>query len=448
MTENHAGKRVSTGINTLLTSDHVVEDLISKLQNGNSQDAADLYSNCQQDLGYQIIEKVKSQPQLFKLIANMFYRARDFEKAALCCEDLGEYDKAALLYEQNDDFKKAAAMYSQVGNHEKAAEMFEQNQQYKQAAELYLAVKNFSKAALNLEKNQNYFDAAKLYHQLGNSSKALELLQNIQSEHKKFISANLLIADIFAKNNRVDLAINQLFCLTEGLPINQENKDSYYQLANYYKQIGNVDTARGLYHQIHKFDPNFIENMEQLEELESTSKSASKSPPSHLDLPSQDPQVEKHPPPQIVTLMDGFDFLRKVPLFEDLPLFEMKALYHICQQRSFQDGERIIEQGEPGKALYVIRSGKALVQRIEHGQTKNVAVLDRGDHFGEMSLIDDSPTSARVVAGDQVMAFEISRDRFLRFLEINQRLAVKVLRVFISTLCQRLRDTTAKLTVQ
>jgi CRP-like cAMP-binding protein len=154
------------------------------------------------------------------------------------------------------------------------------------------------------------------------------------------------------------------------------------------------------------------------------------------------------PPSEIVGVMEGFNFLRKIPLFEDMPLPEMKAFYNICEERTFQDGERLIEQGRPGMALFVLRSGKVSVQRLEGEKVTEVAILDEGDHVGEMSLVDESPTSARVVARENVMAFEISRDRFLRFLQANDKFAVRVLRVFVRTLCARLRDTTAKLAVQ
>jgi len=98
-------------------------------------------------------------------------------------------------------------------------------------------------------------------------------------------------------------------------------------------------------------------------------------------------------------------------------------------------------------ALYVIRSGTVSVQRVNNGKAKEVAVLGEGDHLGEMSLVDESPTSARVVAKGTVVAFEVARDHFLRFMEANEKFAVRVLRVFVKTLCQRLRETTTKLAV-
>ena len=146
-----------------------------------------------------------------------------------------------------------------------------------------------------------------------------------------------------------------------------------------------------------------------------------------------------------VNIEEGFDFLQKIPLFADMPLTAMKAFYNVCEDRTFLDGERLIEQGQQGMALFVIREGVISVQRVDGEKAKEVAVLNPGDHVGEMSLVDEALTSARVVARGEVKAFEISRDQFLRFLQTNDKFAVRVMRVFVRTLSQRLRETTAKL---
>ena len=86
--------------NTFLTTAQVIQGLIKLLSDGKVAEAADIYSRCQEDIGYLLINKVQSDPRIQKLVANMFFRARDFDKAALCCENLGENDKAAQLYEQ------------------------------------------------------------------------------------------------------------------------------------------------------------------------------------------------------------------------------------------------------------------------------------------------------------------------------------------------------------
>src|SRR5205814_1688829 len=102
--------------------------------------------------------------------------------------------------------------------------------------------------------------------------------------------------------------------------------------------------------------------------------------------------------PALVSMMDGFDFLKSTPLFKDLSLDEMKAVYAACETQRFAPGAVLIEQGQPGEALYVLRKGSAKVTRVAQGAEEMVARMGAGSPAGEMSLVDDAPTSARVSA--------------------------------------------------
>ena len=441
--------------NTFLTTAQVIQGLIKMLSGGKVAEAADIYSRCQEDIGYLLINKVQSDPRIQKLVANMFFRARDFDKAALCCENLGENDKAAQLYEQSDDYRSAAEMYARVENYEKAAEMFERNQNYRQAAELYLKVKNFSRSAANYEKAVNYFLAGKLYHDLGKYRKSMELLQKVQAQDDTFEEATILIGDILGRNGYPDLAIKKLLNVIKSRPVGKDTAELYYHLAGIHHTKGNTEVARNILQQLLNFDISYKDVEDKIKELGgqvAVPEKAAALPDGDEDGEYADLDVEMpegaEPAAAIVGVMDGFDFLQKIPLFADMALQEMKAFYNISEERKFQEGERLIEQGRPGMALYVIRSGKVSVQRMEGDKATEVAVLGEGDHVGEMSLVDESPTSARVVAQGAVVAFEVSRDHFLRFLQANDKFAVRVLRVFVRTLCDRLRETTSKLATQ
>lgn len=440
--------------NTFLTSGQVIDGLMNLLGQGKTGEAADIYSRCQEDVGFLLINKAQNSGPVQKALANMLYRARDYDKAALCCENMGEFAKAAQLYELDDDYQSAAEMYAKVENFDKAAEMFERNQNFRQAADLYLKVKNYARAAANFEKAVNYFIAGKLYHELGKYRKSMELLQKVQTDHDDFKTATILIGDILAKNGYPDLAIKKMLNVIKSEAVGPDNAELYYHLAGFHAIKGNTEVAKNIYQQLLNFDIGYKDVDDKLKELGETSVSDSLS-----DIPSvpEDDEVElgveldvelpagAEPPSQIVGVMDGFNFLQKVPLFADMPLSAMKAFYNVCQDRTLVEGELLIEQGRPGVALFVIRQGEVSVLRVEGDQAKEVAVLGAGDHVGEMSLVDEAPTSARVVAKTEVRLFEVSRDQFLRFLQAHDKFAVRVLRVFVRTMAQRLRETTAKL---
>jgi len=424
-----------------LTTAQLVQRLLQLLAEGRVDQAADIYSRCQEDVGYVLVNKAKTQEKLQKLLANMFFRARDFEKAALCCENLGEFAKAASLYEQADDYQSAAEMYAKVENFEKAAEMFERNQNFRQAAELFLKVKNFARAAANFEKAVDYFLSGKLYHELGKFRKSIELLQKVQAEDERFVPATILIGDILARHGYVDLAIKKLLGVIKDRPVGAQTAELYYHLADLQKRRGNLNVAAEIYQRLLDYDINYKDAADRLAEL----KGASAAPPPLVGAAAAEEAAEGEGQNQIVGVLEGFDFLRRVPLFEDMPLSEMRAFYNVCEERVFEPGELLIEQDRPGLALFVIREGQVSVVRREGDKEREVAQLGPGEYVGEMSLVDDGPTSARVLAKTRTVTFEISRDNFLRFMRSNDRFAVRVMRVFVRTLCQRLRKTTAEL---
>ena len=62
-----------------------------------------------------------------------------------------------------------------------------------------------------------------------------------------------------------------------------------------------------------------------------------------------------------------------------------------------------------------------------------------------MSLLEEAPTSAKVVAKNEVSAFRIDRQKFQHLLEADDRLAVKIFREFSRELSARLREANRKL---
>jgi CRP/FNR family transcriptional regulator, cyclic AMP receptor protein len=78
---------------------------------------------------------------------------------------------------------------------------------------------------------------------------------------------------------------------------------------------------------------------------------------------------------------------------------------------TFAPGEIVIRAGDPADAFYVIVRGRAGVAGKNLSRT-----LREGDYFGEISLIDDGPRSATVIAVDELRTIEIPKSAFLTFL--------------------------------
>ena len=100
--------------------------------------------------------------------------------------------------------------------------------------------------------------------------------------------------------------------------------------------------------------------------------------------------------------------------------------------------EIIFEQGSTGSEMYLIHRGRVLLSVREH-ETKQIplAVLNPGDFFGEMALVDDSPRSATASAvEDDTELIVMDRTRFLFMVRQQPEFALSLMH----TLCRRLRD--------
>ncbi len=92
-----------------------------------------------------------------------------------------------------------------------------------------------------------------------------------------------------------------------------------------------------------------------------------------------------------------------------------------------------------------MRQGSLQVVRVDDdGVATVLATISAGAFVGEMSLLDDAPTSARVIAAGPVKAIRVQRARFERFLFEHERVAVRVYRSFARALSERLRQQNAR----
>jgi len=129
--------------------------------------------------------------------------------------------------------------------------------------------------------------------------------------------------------------------------------------------------------------------------------------------------------------------LRRVPLFEALPEDKLAVLEAAAQRRSFRRGDIVFHKGDDGTSLFLILEGQVrIVLLSESGDEALLGVLDSGDFFGELALIDQQPRSATIVASEPTETLVLHRDDFLAFLRGTPEVAVDMLRI----LSQRLRE--------
>jgi CRP-like cAMP-binding protein len=145
------------------------------------------------------------------------------------------------------------------------------------------------------------------------------------------------------------------------------------------------------------------------------------------------------------TVYPGIAHLRSIVFFEGLTDEECREILQICTITRVAHGTIIFEEGSFGDQCYVVIKGKVRVSKLIPGVGEEaLAVLNPGDYFGEMALLDDFPRSAHAIASTDADLLTISKSDLDELLFFNRDIAYKMLWTFCRTLSARLRDTNAR----
>ncbi|NXX45261.1 KAP0 kinase, partial [Tricholaema leucomelas] len=112
------------------------------------------------------------------------------------------------------------------------------------------------------------------------------------------------------------------------------------------------------------------------------------------------------------------EFLSKVSILESLDKWERLTVADALEPVQFEDGQKIVVQGEPGDEFFIILEGTAAVlqRRSENEEFVEVGRLGPSDYFGEIALLMNRPRAATVVARGLLKCVKLDRPRFERVL--------------------------------
>ena len=128
--------------------------------------------------------------------------------------------------------------------------------------------------------------------------------------------------------------------------------------------------------------------------------------------------------------------IAQVPLFSDLSKREQQVLSANCREREYPAGAALLRQGETGVGLFILTSGSVQVnQQTPDGDVRDLGTFERGAVIGEMSLLDDLPPTATVIAKEPTRALVIPVWDFRAALRESPEIGIKLLAV----LSRRLR---------
>jgi CRP-like cAMP-binding protein len=131
-----------------------------------------------------------------------------------------------------------------------------------------------------------------------------------------------------------------------------------------------------------------------------------------------------------------------------LSSMEIQFLSSLSQEKQLPAGEMIFREGDAGDRMYVVLSGKVRISKqIPGAGEEALAILERGDYFGEMALIDNLPRSAdaRAHTGGAVVLI-IPKDVIGAILDPRKVSSLRLLKILSTVLAQRLRAIEDKIT--
>lgn len=133
-----------------------------------------------------------------------------------------------------------------------------------------------------------------------------------------------------------------------------------------------------------------------------------------------------------MTKKDKISLLRKVGLFSGVSARSLGMIADQMLDRSFAAGEYIVRQGQVGTGFYVVVGGRVSVQR--GGEV--LARFGPGEFFGELSVLDQQPRVAHVIAEEPTVCLALPSWDFTKLLEHNPKIALGLLR----EVARRLRE--------
>ena len=130
-------------------------------------------------------------------------------------------------------------------------------------------------------------------------------------------------------------------------------------------------------------------------------------------------------------------FFKDIPLFAGLSVADHGQLLQVAVRKTYPRQTLLVREGDLGDRFYLLRKGRAKVYLgDDHGREVILSILEPGDFFCEMAMIDDEPCSANVMSLEESEFVSIAKADFQQVMASSPDMARRLLK----SLAQRLRE--------
>lgn len=145
--------------------------------------------------------------------------------------------------------------------------------------------------------------------------------------------------------------------------------------------------------------------------------------------------------------MPDVSYLAKYPPFKTFDGNDLEAMGSAGEEKLVKKDELVFDEDSKGDSMYVLKSGAVKILKKVKNQENTIAVLNPGEFFGEMALLDGLPRSAAVRATTDCELFMISLEGYQKLRREKPHTALKLMDIIIKVLSNRLRQANKNLEV-
>jgi CRP/FNR family cyclic AMP-dependent transcriptional regulator len=144
-----------------------------------------------------------------------------------------------------------------------------------------------------------------------------------------------------------------------------------------------------------------------------------------------------------MSLNQAVQVLQEMPLFRNVDQKQLRVVAMMGESLTYRAGERLFEKGDEGDAAFIIIRGDVDVLVPTNGGELSVAVLGKGEIFGELAVICDQTRSSAIAARTELETLRLDRNVVLNLMREFPDISVEMVRI----LGDRLEKTTRELSV-
>ncbi len=138
--------------------------------------------------------------------------------------------------------------------------------------------------------------------------------------------------------------------------------------------------------------------------------------------------------------------LKNIAVLREMDDGALASLASVLEEREFADAQPVFGEGDPGDSMYFILAGCIRIEkhaRATGAATTTLALLEQGDYFGEMALLDQKPRSASAVAAGPTRLIRLTKAAFDEIQRRSSSASMSVLFAMIRTSSERIRRLSA-----